>query len=224
MSSIKTLQKYDSEAQKIKRYLTEGNPSFFTVDDDDTLFFKNRLVVPTKDNLNMTQEVMQEAHDTPLSIHPGSTKMYQDICQRFWWSNMKQDIARYVAECEVCRRIKAEHQRPAGTLQPLATPEWKWDKVEMDFITGFPRSQKGHDAIFVVIDRFSKVAHFLPVKEMITASQLADLYVSRIVSLHGVPLEISSDRGSLFTSRFWNSFQEAMGTHLSFSTAFHPQS
>src|SRR3990170_6283048 len=137
---------------------------------------------------------------------------------------MKRDIARYVTECDVCCHIKAEHQRPAGTLQPLAIPEWKWDKVEMDFITGFPRSQKGHDAIFVVIDRFSKVAHFLPVKEIITASQLADLYVSQIVSLHGVPLEISSDHGSLFTSRFWNIFQEAMGTHLSFSTAFHPQS
>ena len=94
----------------------------------------------------------------------------------------------------------------------------------MDFITGFPRSQKGHDAIFVVIDRFAKVAHFLPVKETISASQLADLYVSRIVSLHGVPLEISTDRGSLFTSKFWESFQQAMGTHLSFSTAFHPQS
>jgi hypothetical protein len=224
VGSIKTLQKYDSEAQRIKRYLAEGRPSFFTVADDDTLFFRGRLVVPTEDNLNMTKEVMEEAHDTPLSIHPGSTKMYQDIHQRFWWSNIKQDIARYVAECDVCRRIKAEHQRPARTLQPLAIPEWKWDKVEMDFITGFPRSQKGHDAIFVVIDRFSEVAHFLPVKETITASQLADLYVSRIVSLHGVPLEISSDRGSLFTSRFWNSFQEAMGTHLSFSTAFHPQS
>src|SRR4051795_10991448 len=94
----------------------------------------------------------------------------------------------------------------------------------MDFVTGFPRSQKGHDAIFVVIDRFSKVAHFLPVKETISASQLADLYVSRIFFLHGIPLEISSDRGSLFTSRFWDSFQEAMGTHLSFSTAYHPQS
>src|SRR3954466_14882301 len=88
----------------------------------------------------------------------------------------------------------------------------------------FPRSQKGHDAIFVVIDRSSKVAHFLPVKETIFASQLSDLYVSRIVSLHGIPLEIGSDRGSLFTSRFWDSFQEAMGTHLSFSTAYHPQS
>src|SRR3989337_1545846 len=137
---------------------------------------------------------------------------------------MKRDIARYVAECDVCLRIKAEHQRPAGTLQPLAIPEWKWNKVEMDFITGFPRSQKGHDAILVVIDRFFKVAHFLQVKETITASQLVDLYVSRIASLHGVSLEISSDCGSLFTSRFWNRFQEAMGTHLSFSTAFHPQS
>ena len=92
----------------------------------------------------------------------------------------------------------------------------------MDFVTGFPRSQKGHDAIFVVIDRFSKVAHFLPIKETISPSQLADLYVSRIVSLHGIPLEISSDRGSIFTSKFCDSFQEAMGTHLSFSTAYHP--
>jgi hypothetical protein len=95
---------------------------------------------------------MKEAHDTPLSIHPGSTKMYQDIRQRYWWPKMKRDIARYVAECDVCHRIKAEHQRPTGTLQPLTIPKWKWDKVEMDFITGFPRSQKGHDAIFVVID------------------------------------------------------------------------
>jgi len=135
-----------------------------------------------------------------------------------------RDIARYVAECDVCRRIKAEQQRPASTLQPLPIPEWKWDKVSMDFITGFPKTQKGNDAIFVVIDRLSKVAHFLPIRESITASQLVDLYVSRVVSLHGVPLEINSDRGSLFTSRFWQSFQNAMGTHLSFSTAFHPQS
>src|SRR3954471_7564176 len=94
----------------------------------------------------------------------------------------------------------------------------------MDFITCFPKTQKGNYAIFVVIDRLSKAAHFLPVRESITASQFADFYVSRIVSLHGVPLEINSNRGSLFTSRFWGSFQNAMGTHLSFSTAFHPQS
>src|SRR3954469_6736326 len=94
----------------------------------------------------------------------------------------------------------------------------------MDFTTGFPTTRKRNDAIFVVIDLLSKVAHFLLVRESMTANQLADLYVSRIVSLHGVPLEINSDRGSLFTSRFLGSFQNAMGTHLFFSTAFHPQS
>src|SRR3954468_2628572 len=137
---------------------------------------------------------------------------------------MKRAIARYIAEWDVCHPIKAEHQRPAGTLQLLPISDWKLDKVSMDFITGFPKIQKGNDAIFVVIDRLSKVAHFLPIRESITASKLANLYVSRIVSLHGAPVEINSDRGSLFTSRFWGSFQNAMGTHLSFSTAFHPQS
>src|SRR3954464_8743586 len=150
--------------------------------------------------------------------------MYRDLRQRFWWTRMKREIAQFIAECNVCRRIKAEHQRPAGTLQPLPIPEWKWEKVSMEFITGFPKTQKRNDAIFVFIDRLSKVAHFLPIRESITASQLADLYVSRVLSLHVVPLEINFDRGSLFTSRFWQSFQNAMGTHLSFSTGFHLQS
>jgi hypothetical protein len=110
-----------------------------------------------------------------------------------------------------------------GTLQPQSIPEWKWDEIGMDFITDLPKTQKGSNAIWVVIDRLSKVAHFLPIREDIIASELADLYVSRIVSLHGVPKKIISDRGSLFTSKFWASFQQAMGTHLSFSTAYHPQ-
>ena len=136
---------------------------------------------------------------------------------------MKREIARYVAECDTCRRVKAEHQRPAGTLRPIAIPEWKWDEIGMDFITGLPKSPRGHDAIWVIIDRLSKVAHFLPVRVDITAAKLADLYTSRIVVLHGVPKKIISDRGSLFTSKFWTSFQNAMGTHLNFSTAFHPK-
>src|SRR6266516_3232293 len=186
------------------------------------VFFQNRLVVPKKQNLRRL--ILKEAHESPLTIHPGSTKMYQDLRQRFWWTRMKREIAQYIASCDFCRRVKAEHQRPAGTLQPISIPEWKWDHVEMDFVTGFPKSQNGNDAILVIIDRLSKFAHFLAVKETITASQLATLYMSRIVSLHGIPLVISSDRGSLYTSRFWASFQESMGTHLSFSTAFHPQS
>ena len=93
----------------------------------------------------------------------------------------------------------------------------------MDFITGFPRSQRGNDAIWVVIDRLSKVAHFLPVREDITAKQLAELYLARIFPLHGIPLSIISDRGSLFVSKFWQSFQSALGTRLNLSTAYHPQ-
>ena len=136
---------------------------------------------------------------------------------------MKHEIAQFVNECDICRRVKAEHQRPAGLLQPLAIPEWKFDHIEMDFVTGFPKSKRGNDAIFVVIDKLTKVAHFLPIKESITAAQLAELYTSRIVSLHGIPQVISSDRGSIFTSKFWDSFQKAMGTNIRFSTAFHPQ-
>ena len=112
---------------------------------------------------------------------------------------MKRELAQFVNDCDVCRRVKAEHQRPAGLLQPLAIPEWKFDHIEMDFVTGFPKSKRGNDAIFVVINKLTKVAHFLPIKESITAAQLAELYTSRIVSLHGIPQLISSDRESIFT-------------------------
>ena len=119
-NTIKDIQKADPEVDEIKSNLDDGKHTSFTVHPDGTLFFKNRLVVPRdRDNLKLTTRVMEEAHDTPLSIHPGSTKMYQDIRQRYWWSNMKQDIARYVAECDVCRRVKAEHQSPAGTRNHL---------------------------------------------------------------------------------------------------------
>ena len=90
--------------------------------------------------------------------------MYQDLKQNYWWSGMKKDIGEYVALCDTCQRVKAEHQRPAGLLQPLKIPEWKWDEISMDFIVGLPRSQRGYDSIWVVVDRLTKVAHFIPVK------------------------------------------------------------
>ena len=145
---------------------------------------------------------MNKAHDSHLSIHPGSSKMYHHLKKSYWWTRMKREIAQFMNECDVCRRAKVEHQRPAGLLQPLPIPVWKFDHIEMGFVTGFPKSKKGNDAIFVVIDKLTKVAHFLPVKESINAAQLAELYTSRIVSLHGIPQVISSNRGSLFTSKF----------------------
>jgi hypothetical protein len=105
-------------------------------------------------------------------------------------------VATHVAMCNACQRVKAEHQRPAGLLYPLNIPEWKWEKIVMDFIVGLPRTLKGYDSIWVIVDRLTQVAHFIPVKTIYKVSQLAKLYMSRIVSLHGVPKKIVLDRGS----------------------------
>ncbi|WVZ76334.1 hypothetical protein U9M48_024317, partial [Paspalum notatum var. saurae] len=120
--------------------------------------------------------------------------MYHDLKERFWWYGMKRAVAEYVAVCDTCQRVKAEHQRPAGLLQPLKIPEWKWEEISMDFIVGLPRTQKGYNSIWVVVDRLTKVAHFIPVNTTYSGARLAELYISRIVCLHGVPKRIISDR------------------------------
>ena len=144
----------------------------FHQDTENVLWFKNRLVVPK--NFELRKQILDEAHTSRLSIHPGSNKMYQDLKQRFWWTRMKREIAKYVSECDICRRVKASHLRPAGTLQPLNIPEWKWEDISMDFIVGLPRTQKGYDSIWVVVDRLTKSAHFLPVKTLYTAKMYAE--------------------------------------------------
>jgi hypothetical protein len=115
--------------------------------------------------------------------------MYQDLKEKYWWYGLKRDVATYVALCDVCQRVKAEHQRPAGLLQPLKVHEWKWEEIGMDFIVGLPRTHDGYDSIWV-IDRLTKVAHFIPVKTTYLGAQLVELYMSRIVCLHGVPKKI----------------------------------
>jgi IS30 family transposase len=136
---------------------------------------------------------------------------------------MKRDIAEYISLCDTCQRVKAEYQRPAGLLQPLKIPEWKWEEIGIDFIVGLPRTQAGYDSIWVIVDRLTKVAHFISVKITYSGAKLAELYMSRIVFLQGVPKKIVSDRGSQFTSKFWEKLHESMDTKLNFSSAYHPQ-
>ena len=136
---------------------------------------------------------------------------------------MKKDIAEYTSRCLTCQQVKAEHQKPAGLLQPLPVPEWKLVEISMDFIVGFPRSKKGNDSIWVIVDRHTKSAHFLPVKTIYTADTLARIYTREIIGLHSIPDCIVSDRGSVFTSRFWGNLQEALGTELNFCSTCHPQ-
>jgi hypothetical protein len=136
---------------------------------------------------------------------------------------MKRDIAKYVALCDTCQRVKAEHQWPARLLQPLQVPEWKWEDIAMDFIMGLPRTQSGYDSIWVIVDRVTKVAHFIPVKTTYTRPQVAELYMSMIVYLHGVPKKIVSERGTQVTLKFWERLHETLDTQLRFSSAYHPQ-
>jgi hypothetical protein len=143
---------------------------------------------------------------------------------------MKREIARYVTECDVYQRVKAEHLKSAGTLQPLPIPSWKWENIRMDFITGLPKTSQGYDPKGMtsqesetIVDRLTKSARFLSIKATYLTKQYAELYLTRIICLHGVPKTIISNRGPQFVARFWKSFHEAMGTDLTYSTAYHPQ-
>ncbi|KAA0051925.1 pol protein [Cucumis melo var. makuwa] len=205
-----------------KRRLVEtGQGEYFSISSDDGLMFGGRLCV--SENSAVKIELLTEAHSSPFTMHPGSTKMYQDLRSVYWWRNMKREVADFVNRCLVCQQVKTPRQRPAGLLQPLSVPGWKWESVLMDFITELPKTLKGYTVIWVVVDRLTKSAHFVPGKSTYTASKWGQLYVTEIVRLHGVLVSIISDRDARFTSKFWKGLQLALGTRLDFSTAFHLQ-
>ncbi|GJT78875.1 putative reverse transcriptase domain-containing protein [Tanacetum coccineum] len=166
---------------------------------------------------------MHESHKSKYSIHPGSDKMYHDLKKLYWWPNMKAIIAEYVSKCLTCSRVKAECQKPSGLLVQPEIPMWKWERITMDFVTKLPKTSTGHDAIWVIVDRLTKSAHFIPIRATDSMETLTRLYIKEIVSRHGVPIFIISDRDSHFTSRFWQSLQNALGTQLDMSTAYHPE-
>ncbi|GJV74967.1 putative reverse transcriptase domain-containing protein [Tanacetum coccineum] len=167
---------------------------------DGTLCLNGRSWLPCYGDLRSV--IMHESHKSKYSIHPGSEKMYQDMKKLYWWPNMKADIATYVSKCLTCARVKAEHQRPSGLLVQPAIPEWKWDNITMDFITKLPKSSQGFDTIWVIVDRLTKSAHFLPIRENDPLDKLARLYLNRIVARHGIPASIICDRDGRFTSNF----------------------
>src|SRR5262249_40280737 len=220
IDEIKGGKDSDTALVELKTGVENGQAPEFRLD-NGVLKCGHRLCVPDVGELR--QRILREAHFTPYSVHPGATKMYHDVKDMYWWSGLKKDEAQFISTCLTCQQVKFEHQRPTGLLQELPLPEWKWERITMDFVVGLPRTQKGHDSIWVIVDRLTKSAHFIAVKTTYSAAQLAQLYVDQIVKYHGVPVSIISDRGSQFTSKFWQRLQEIMGTQLDFSTAFHPQ-
>jgi hypothetical protein len=136
---------------------------------------------------------------------------------------MKPEIAKYVSECDTCQRIKADHLRPTGNLQPLSIPEWKWENIYMDFIVGLPRTSRGYNSIWVIVDRLTKLANFILIATTYRVGQYAELYISHIVRYHGILKTIISNRGSIFVAYFLEKLHECLGTHLIRSSAYHPQ-
>jgi ribonuclease HI len=199
-AEIQKEQLEDAKLKEIRQLIKDNKNNVFSEDSWGTLWLGKQICVH---NLKHLKElILREAHDSAYSIHPGSTKMYKDLKTHYWWFGMNWDIALYVSLCDTCQRVKAEHQRPAGLLQPLKIPEWKWEEIGMGFIVGLPHTQAGYDSIWVIVDRLTKVAHFIPVKTTYSGAKLAELYMSRIMCLRGVPKKIVSNRGSQFTSKF----------------------
>ncbi|GJR03686.1 retrovirus-related pol polyprotein from transposon TNT 1-94 [Tanacetum coccineum] len=193
--------KAQTEALKEENINLRGMDKSFEIRPDGTRCIKNRSWLPLFGNLR--DLIMHESHKSKYSIHPGSDKMYQDLKKLYWWPNMKAIIADLLVQPEI--------------------PMWKWERITMDLITKLPKTSNGHDTIWVIVDRLTKSAHFIPTRETDSMETLTRLYIKEIVSRHGVPISIISDRDSHFTSRFWQSLQSALGTQLDMSTAYHPE-
>ncbi|KAK8655193.1 hypothetical protein V6N13_107783 [Hibiscus sabdariffa] len=190
-------QLQDSFLLPVIKQVEQGTTEVYSFDQDGVLCFRGRYCVPDDDQLK--QNILMEAHSSPYAMHPGDDKMYQNLKERYRWAGMKKDISDYVARCLTCQQVKAEHQHPSGLLQPIRTPEWKWERITMDFVTGLPLTSSKKDSVWLIVDRLTKSAHFIPVRTNYMVDKLAKLYISEI-ALH-----------------------DALGTSLNFSTAFHPQ-
>ncbi|GJU55922.1 putative reverse transcriptase domain-containing protein, partial [Tanacetum coccineum] len=190
-----------SEARKEENFITEdlhGMINKLKPRADKTLCLNNQSWILCYGDLRAL--IMHESHKSKYSIHPGSDKIYQDLKKLYWWPNMKAEIATYVK-----------------------IPQWKWDNITIDFVTKLPKMATGQDTIWVIVDRLTKSAHFLPMREDDSLEKLMRQYLKEVVLRHGVPVSIISDRDGRFASHFWRSLHKALGTRLDMSTAYHPQ-
>eukprot|EP00253_Pinus_taeda_P030099 PITA_30099 len=225
MEMIKEIADQDTEYQQLKLQIQQSakkdSQQEYELDDAGRIYFKKRLYVPNQNRIRNL--IMDEFHISHYARHLGYQKMVTAIRKEYFWPGMKKSIVEYLSRCLECQQIKAEHQHPAGLLQPLPVSEWKWEIISMDFITGLPRTKRNNDSIFVVVDKLSKAAHFIPVQSTYRAAQIAHIFMQNVFKLHGLPKTIIFDRDVKFTSAFWKTLFAELGTQLNFSTAYHPQ-
>ncbi|GJX86829.1 putative reverse transcriptase domain-containing protein [Tanacetum coccineum] len=199
------------EARKEENYETEdlcGMIKKLEPRADEMLCLRNRSLIPCFGNLRAL--IMHESHKSKYSIQSGSDKMYQDLKKLYWWPNMKAEITTYVSKCITCAKVKEEYQKPSGLLVQPIIPIWKWENVTMDFVTKLPKTTSSQDTIWVIVDRLTKSAHFLPMKEIDTMEKLTRQYLKEVVSRHGVPVLIIFDRDNGQSERTIQTLEEML--------------
>jgi hypothetical protein len=183
------------------------------------LFRGNQLCIP---KCSMRENLLKEKHNGGLAGHFGHDKTFSKLNNSYYWLGMRTYVKKFMDICRICQHTKGKRQN-AGLYRPLPIPERSWDAVSMDFILGLPRTQRGCDLIFVVVDRFSKMTHFIPCQKTNDATHIANLFFKEVVRLHDLPRSIISDRDTKFIGHFWRTLWKKLGTNLSFSLAYHPQ-
>ncbi|GJP86111.1 hypothetical protein CLOP_g16170 [Closterium sp. NIES-67] len=191
--------------------------------DNDIAYRKGSTKIWVPNYPPLRQLLLEEYHDVLYAGHFGSNKTLTGIAKHYYWPHMADDVQKFVTSCDTCQRMKSSKQKKAGLLQPLPVPEQPWQVVSLDFITGLPPTSSGHDAILVVIDKFSKMGHFIPTHTTARTEETAQLFVRHIISQHGIPTTLISDRDPKFTSKFWKELMSLLGTKLAMSSAYHPQ-
>lgn len=184
-------------------------------------WYRNALAIP--DIRSLKQILLQEAHDANYAGHPGGQRTWKLLSRQFWWPKMQTEIAAYVKTCPKCQVNKCRNQKKNGLLMPLEIPKRAWDEFSMDFITRLPTTRSGWDAILVVVDRLTKMTHFIPCKTACSGEVVAQLLWDHVIRYHGLPSQIVADRDVRWSGEFWTALAKYYGTGLCLSTAFHPQ-
>ena len=205
LSRVIESQGQDEELVSIRDGVQSGTmDEGWAIHINSSLRYRRWVLVPQSTELR--EEILREFHCSRFAVHPSGTKMHHDLRHQYYWSGMKRHVGDFLRRCLTCQQVKAEHQRSTRLLQPLEIEEWKWEHITMDFLTHLPWTSRKHDAVWVIVDRLTKSAHFLAVRMTFTLEEFYMLYIREIVWLHGVPVSIVSDRDPRFTAQFWKSF------------------
>lgn len=221
LQNLQDIYAQDPEAVKLLQELSIKSPSGHYELVKGIIYYKSRVWIGNATDLQ--QQILSTLHDSAVGRHSGSEATYNRVKRLFAWPHLQKTVKTFVSQCAICQQAKTERVAYPGQLSLLPVPDSSWKCISMDFIEGLPKS-KSFNCILVVVDRFTKYAHFLPLSHPFNAPQVATLFMDNIFKLHGLPKSIVSDRDKIFTSKFWRGLFNLLGIKLHMSSSYHPQS